>query len=108
MPVLHADQLPLSRKIGFNLREAGEVGLLTDASVAAANTVAGTRAAIRTAAPVHAEYEPYRERIVRAVDYGEASQELTDALIGPLTTVAGIVNLTDAVNFPPNRELMLD
>lgn len=105
MAVLHADQLPLSRKIGFNMREAGEVGLLTDVGVAAANDEAGIRAFIRTAGPVHAEYEPYRERLVRAFDLGDFSDEFTAALINPLTTVAGLVNLTDAVNFTPNREL---
>ncbi len=106
MPILHADQLRLSRMIGFGLREAGEVGLLTDASVAAADTVAGVRAAIDAAGPVHAEYEPYRARSKRVVDLGAYSAELTDALILPLTTVAGLVNLTDAVNYPPNRELL--
>lgn len=107
MPVLHQEQVPLSEKIGFNLREAGEVGLLTDTSVAAANTVAGLIAAVRSAV-VHAEYEPYRERVVRAIQLGADSQELTDALIGPLTSVVGLVALTQASNFPQNRELLLD
>jgi hypothetical protein len=106
MPVLHADQIPLSREIGFNCREAGEVVLLTDATVAAANTVAGLRAAIN-AAVVHAEYEPYRSRIIQAINRGEDSQEITDALVAPLTTVAGLVALLQVGSFP-NRSLYLD
>lgn len=102
---LHADQIRLSEMIGFNLREAGEVGLLTDAGVAAADTVDGLRTAVRTTGPVHAEYEPYRERIVRGINYGAESSELTNALIAPLTTVVGLVALTEGANFPANREL---
>src|SRR5262245_14140536 len=105
MPVLHADQIRLSSMIGFNMREAGEIGLLTDSNVAAANDEPGIRSAIRTTAPVHAEFEPYRERLVRAFDLGDFSDEFTAALIGPLTTVKGLVDLTNAANFPPNREL---
>ena len=107
MPVLHADQLPLSRKIGFNLREAGETTILTDASVAAADTFAGLNLAVDNAV-VHAEYNPYKARIKQAIARGGDSLELTDALILPLTTVVGLVNLTEAVNFPPNRELFAD
>ena|SRR5262245_5160495 len=107
MAVLHADQFPLSRKIGSNLREAGETTILTDATVTAADNVAGLNAAVDNAV-VHAEYNAYKPRIKQAIARGADSQELTDPLILPLTTVAGLVALTDAVNFPPNRELFAD
>jgi hypothetical protein len=107
MPVLHADQLPLSRMIGFNCREAGEAVLLTDATVAAADTVAGLKAAVNNAS-VHAEILPFKSRINLAIDRGADAQEITDALVAPLTTVAGLVNLTQAVNNPANRALYLD
>lgn len=107
MPVYHADQLPLSRQVGFNCREAGEAALLTDTTVAAADTVAGLKAAVNAAA-VHAEIIPMKSRINLAIDRGADVQEITDALVAPLTTVAGLVNLTQAVNYPANRQLYLD
>lgn len=107
MPILHADQLQLSRDIGFSLREAGEVLLLTDTTVAAADTPQGLKDAVDAAA-VHAEYNPYKSRIKAAIDRGTDSQELTAALVGPLTTLVGLVNLTQASNYPQNRSLFLD
>jgi hypothetical protein len=107
MPILHADQLPLSREIGFNCREAGEALFLTDDTVAAADTVQGLYNAIDAAA-VHAEYNAYRSRLKAAIARGADSQEITDALVAPLTTVAGLVNLTQASNYPQNRSLYLD
>lgn len=104
MPVLHADQLRLSRMIGFNCREAGESTLLTDASVAAADTVAGLKTAVDNA-NVHADQVPFKPRVKGAIQYGAESAEITDALVLGLTTVTGLVNLTDAVNHPANREL---
>ena len=106
MPVLHADQLPLSREIGFNCREAGEATLLNDATVASADTVVGLKNAIDNA-NVHADLLAMKSRIKLAIDRGLDAQEITDALVGPLTTVAGLVNLTQAANYPSNRSLYL-
>lgn len=93
MPFLHTDQLRLSSEIGGNLRAAQGEGYLTDSNVAAADTVAGVRALMTGG---HADQAPNQHRFQRAVDLGAASQELTDSLINPLTTVAGLINLTQA------------
>jgi hypothetical protein len=103
MPFLHTDQIPLSREIGGNLRAAGEEGYLTDANVTAANTVAGVEALI---AGGHADQKPNQHRILRAIDLGEASQELTDALINPLTTLEGLVDLTAAANTVDRHQMI--
>ncbi|HEU0184889.1 MAG TPA: hypothetical protein VFS27_06205 [Blastocatellia bacterium] len=90
---LHADQLRLSSEIGGNLRAAQDEGYLTNTNVAAADTVAGVRALM---AGGHADQAPNQHRFQRAVDLGSYSSELTDALIAPLTTVQGLLDLTQA------------
>lgn len=92
---LHADEINLSREVGANLRAAAEEGYLTNAGVAAANTVAGVEALITGG---HADQKPNQHRFLRAIDAGEALGELTDAAINPLTTVEGLVDLTQAAN----------
>lgn len=91
MAILHADQIRLSQEVGGNLRAAGEEGYLNDTNVAAANTVVGVEALITGG---HADQKPNQYRILRAIDEGEATAELTDALIAPLTTLEGLVDLT--------------
>lgn len=104
MPVLHADETAFSFRIGGTLRRSGDFGLLTDATVAAANTVTGLISAV-DAAVVHADVKPATVGVDRSILYGSYSQELTDALIGPLTTVVGLVALTAAGN-SSNRDLI--
>lgn len=103
MPFLHTDQIPLSREIGANMRAAAEEGYLSDAGVAAANTRAGVRALMTGG---HADQQPNQHRFQRAVDLGGYSDELTDALIGPLTTVEGLVDLTAAANTQDRHQMI--
>jgi hypothetical protein len=69
-------------------------GLLTDANVAAADTVAGLRTAVTNAvaSAVNAS-EMNRQRTLRAITTGVDAGILTDAAILPLTTVAGLIAL---------------
>jgi len=94
---LHADQIPLSREAGAALRLGVEIGVITDAIVAAANTVAGLRSAISGAA-VHADQKQILQRIDDAIDYLVDSSELTDAGILSLTTTEQLVDLTQAAD----------
>lgn len=103
MPFLHTDQIPLSREIGGNLRAAGEEGYLDNTKVAAADTVVGIEALITGG---HADQKPNQHRILRAIDLGEGSAELTDALIGPLTTLEGLVDLTAAANTVDRHQMI--
>ena len=91
MPFLHTDQLRLSCEIGANLRAAQDEGYLTDSNVAAADTLAGVRL-LPTGG--HGDQQPNQYRFQRAIDLGGYSSELTDALIAPLTTVVGLIALT--------------
>jgi hypothetical protein len=103
--VLHADQLNLSREVGANLRAAAEEGYLTDAGVVAADTVTGVRDLITNAA-AHADQLPNKHRFQRAIDFGAASGELNDADINPLTTVDGLVGLTQAANTKDRNQML--
>lgn len=93
--LLNTPQYFLSEQIGWNCQAAGVNLMLTDATVAAADTNAGLQAAV-TAAVVHAALVPMKTRINRAIQAGLTDATLTDALINPLTTVAGLVALTAA------------
>lgn len=93
--LLNTPQYFLSQQIGYNCQAAGVNALLTDATVGSADTNAGLQAAV-TAAVVHASFVPMKSRINRAIQAGLTDGTLTDALIAPLTTVAGLVALTAA------------
>lgn len=95
MPYLHADETAFSVRFGGTIRRSGDYSLLTDTTVAAANTVTGLLAAV-DAAVVHADVKPATIPVDRSILYGSYSQEITDALVAPLTTVAGLVALTAA------------
>lgn len=106
MKVTHADQIRLSKEIGSNLRAAGERALLTDTTVAAANTNQGLQDAV-TAAVVHAEVLPTKPRVIRAIQLGDYDDTLDDADILSLTTLAQAVALTEA-ELDSNRNLILE
>ncbi len=98
---LHADQLTLNVLAGDNMLSAGNIStnagyaLLTNTNVAAANTVQGLKDAIDATA-CHADESFTKERFKRAVDLGSADGSFTDARILGLTTVTGLVELTNA------------
>lgn len=99
----HTDAIPLSREIGANMRAAADEGYLTDAGVAAANTVAGLKALITGG---HADQKPNQHRFLRAIELGEQAAIFTDALIAPLTTVEGLVDLTEAANTVDRHQMI--
>lgn len=104
---VHADLNAHVRKVAANLRTAQDTGLLTDSTVAAADTVAGLKTAIDNAA-VHAAGLPTKDRVKRAIDAGAAAGELTDAAILSLTTVAGLIALIPEAANDTNREQFLE
>lgn len=86
----HADTLNLSRRGGGIIYRAGRLGLLTDAGVAAGDTKAGLDSFVDSVS-VHADQQFLKARTKKAFRTDEA---ITDAAIAPLTTVAGLVALT--------------
>lgn len=98
---LHADAIPLNRLIGDTVLSAGNIstnagfGFLTDTNTAAADTVVGLIAAV-DAAPAHADQIPMKARTDLAITLGTYDGSFTDARILGLTTVTGLVQLTNA------------
>lgn len=103
--VLHADQIELSKRIGANIRSAGPTGnnFLADSDVATNTTVAQNQATIANAS-CHADAEPAKPRVNKAIDYGVADGTLTDVGVDAQTTVEGVVGLTQ--NDDHTREIL--
>jgi len=98
MPTIRVEFQGLNAQGVSAARMAGNLGLLTDAEVAAADTNAGIQAAIRAAAITHGENIQAEERLARAIQTWGDIGVATDAAINPLTTVAGLVALGLAVD----------
>jgi len=98
---LHADAIPLNRLVGDTVLSAGNVStnsgyaLLTDSSVAASDTVAGLISAVDNAT-CHADQVPMKARTDLAITLGTYDGSFTDARVLSLTTVTGLVQLTNA------------
>src|SRR5262247_3258834 len=103
MAYRHTDEIPLSREVGANMRAAAEDGYLTNTNVAAADTVAGVRALMTNG---HSDQKPNQHRFQRAVDVGENLADFTNALINPLTTVEGLVDLTAAADTVDRNQMI--
>ena len=99
---LHADQIALSKQqIGASCKGAlaayAAPPFLTNTTIAAADTNAGLKTAVTTAAATrHADERPMAPRINLGITLGLYSGELSDARILGLTTGAGLVGLTYA------------
>lgn len=103
---MHADQIRLSKEIGSNLRAAGDMAMLTDTTVASADTNQGLQDAV-TNSSVHADKIPAKHRIIRAIQLGDYDDTLDDADILSLTTLEGAVDLTQAAD-DTNRNQMIE
>lgn len=91
MGAVYTDRIPFSKRIGGQLNYANNVGVITDALVAAQATVTLLNAALLT--PTFMQVKANRdtqEALVNAVSLGLIPE--THAC----TTVAGLVALTDA------------
>ena len=93
------------QQIGASCKQAvaayGYEPLLTNTTVAAADTNAGLQAAVTAAAAtLHAEQRFFAPRINLGIQLGLYSTELSNARILGLTTTTGLVALTyaDSVN----------
>jgi len=101
---LHADGNPLSVMAGATVRRAGTVGLLSDTTVAAADTLNGLDAAVDNAV-VHADVRGFAGRVKRA---WRLNDEFTNAGVLSLTTVAGLYALATAYGTSPRQDLLID
>lgn len=102
LATLHADARPLSKEIGNNLQKAEDLSLLTNATVAAADTNAGLQTAV-SAVSVHADQKQISTSVNNAIAEGKESGELSDARILALTTTDGAIDLTNASSAAPIR-----
>jgi hypothetical protein len=92
---LHSDQEMLNRSVGENIRLAGELGMLTDANVIAATSVADLKSNIQTnALTKHADQQGYVFGLLRALDLGKDDGTLTDAAVQAATGVSNLASLT--------------
>lgn len=85
----HADTLYLSYQVGTTMNRAAQMGILTDAMVAASTTIAQLKELIR-AVKVHADMEYWKIEFIRSLDYA------VDITLGSITTVAQLVAQTQA------------
>jgi len=95
MPANHADTQPLSKRIGATINQASAYGFLTNTNVAAADTLNGLDSAVevvKNSPAFHAD-QRYPARQIKEAYRKDAG--ITDATILSLTTVAGLVALTD-------------
>jgi hypothetical protein len=101
MPLVHTDTEFVNIEVGAAIRFCKEIGAISDANVAAANTVALLRSTLDTnlsAATLHGELTVPKTTILRAIDVGKETGAFTDALLNPLTTVDGLIALTGNTN----------
>lgn len=91
MPLYHNDEENRLLQVTSTLNRANSMAFLTDATVAAADTKAGLKAAIN-ATSVHADQEGWKIMLTDAIDVSG----LADSDILSLTTVAGLIALLPA------------
>ena len=102
---LHADQQNHSRRVGQSVNSAANQNLLTNTTVAAADTNQGLQDAVTAAGrSVHADFQNVAPRINRAIGAGNADSTLVDANILSLTTTAGLLALTQAGTDPSSGQ----
>jgi len=101
MAILHADAQELNYVCGWNMRSAQTQGVITDANIAAADTVDGVRAIFIAAQgnPLfNTDIQAACGRYLEAFNLGVADGTYTDGTIAPLTTADAFVDLTLARN----------
>lgn len=102
MPTVHAAVLQFAASdLGPFWREIKELGLLSDANVAAANTVELLRSTLATnigAATVHAAVKQVATNYSRVVDASRDNGIISDAIMNPLTTVDAFIALFGNTN----------
>jgi hypothetical protein len=102
---LHADQQNHSRSIGQSINSAANQNLLTNTTVAAADTNQGLQDAVTAAGRLaHADYQNAAPRINRALAAGNSDSTLVDANILALITTAGLLALTQAGTDPTSSQ----
>lgn len=102
----HSDIQFLSRAQGRAFNLGGDLSLLTDTNVAAADTLVGLQTAIGAVTSGHADQFNYKDRIKKAVLANQ--NEVTDATVLGLTTVSGLVALTQQGTNRTQSALFLD
>lgn len=101
---LHASEQPTSALIGYNVRRAGVLDFISNANVVAATGVDDLIDNVEAAfAP--AEYDVMKQRVIRALRFGKANGDLSDARVAAATTVEELADLTWAAEDDDNNHL---
>lgn len=95
----HNDEYNLAQQVSTTINNMGELGFLTDATVAAADTKAGLIAALNAAASGF--HHDARKIVLLFTTALNHNPNITDANILNLTTVVGLAQLT-GVYLPGN------
>lgn len=90
----HSDEIRLGVQAGGAVQRAGQIGLLTDAGVTAADTLNGLDAFVNGVA-VHSDQYNYKPRVKLS---WRVYSGFSDAAVLNLTTVAGLAALTPVPN----------
>lgn len=101
----HSDQQFLSRAQGRGFNLAANIGLLTNSGVAAADTLVGLQNFMQSVT-VHSDQVGFKNPLKRSVLANQ--NEVTDATVLGLTTVAGLVALTQQGTNTSQASLFLD
>jgi hypothetical protein len=92
---LHSDQQTLNASVGENILLAGDAGLLLDADVTGATSVADLKAKIDSnLAGKHSDLAGLAFGLKRALDIGKDDGTLTDAAVQAATGVSNLASLT--------------
>lgn len=98
--ILHTEYEQLSALAGYGVRRAGVVGILTNAQVVAAATAEELEAIVQAGPPatVHAEYDFEAIETDRALKFGDALGDFSDARVAAATSVEDLAEKTSAAD----------
>lgn len=84
-PVLHSDQIDLSKAVGGSILYEDQTPYITDAQIVAASGVPDLKTAVDNFAG-HSDQEGLKPGIKRALDVGQADGSLSDTNVQAATT----------------------
>lgn len=96
---LNSNEQQEAYRVGAMFKLADQIGLMTDADVAGATTVATLITAVEANVLTLGSSETLREQLVRAINQGEDLGLYDDTAINGETTVAGVITLTGVPSY---------
>lgn len=105
--VLHAEYEELSAIVGYGIRRAGIVGVLTNANILSATSAEDLEVIVEAGLPptVHAEYEVEQIMTDLSLKRGDALGDFSNSRVAAADTIAGLVNSTNAADDPDTGHL---